>query len=267
MRILSIDTNPIHEICCRYVRSGGAQSVGQLPVLADYVDRLPPKLDAVILTSDLQARALTSDLLLAEVLAQELTMLANEGLIPSTSRTGIVFAGDLFTIQSLDKRGGYGDVCSAWLAFTPSFRWVTGVPGNHDRFGDTGEKERAFRRSQRIHLLDGDSIELDGVRIVGMGGIIGKPTKPHRRQKVDAMQLLHRLLQQKPEICVLHQGPNVPEHRLFGEPSIRQELLNHKDSVLVVCGHSHWPVPLVDLSSSVQVANVDMRVVVLTQHN
>ena len=87
MRILSIDTSPLHEISYRYVRPGGSQDVGQLAVQVAHVDELPPTIDAIVVTSDLQARELSGDLLLAEVLAQELCAMADLELIPSTSRT------------------------------------------------------------------------------------------------------------------------------------------------------------------------------------
>jgi Icc protein len=265
VRILSIDTSPLHEISYRYVRPGGSLDVGQLAVQVAHVDELPPTIDAIVMTSDLQARELSGDLLLAEVLAQELCAMADLELIPSTSRTGVVLAGDLFARKELDKRGGLGDVRDAWAKFASSFRWVTGVAGNHDSFGETTAHEDAFRQTQGVHYMDGDSTRLDDIQFAGIGGIIGKPTKPQRRDETDFIRCLRDLLKRKPDVCVLHQGPNDPDRQLPGEPSIRRELIAQNDDLLVVCGHSHWASPVTDLSPHVQVLNVDMRALILTQ--
>lgn len=265
VRILSIDENSIHEIPYRYVQPGGSQSVERIKIQIAQVDRLPTLIDAIVLTSDLQARELIGDLLLAEVLAQELIAMADLELIPPESRTGIVFAGDLFARQALDKRGGMGDVRDVWIKFASSFRWVTGVAGNHDSFGKTKAQQEAFQQVQGVHYLDGNSIELDHIQIAGLGGIIGKPTKPQRRNETDFIDSLRKLLKQKPDVCVLHQEPDLPDQNLKGEPSIRRELLAQTNDLFVVCGRSHWPTPVADLSPNIQLVNVDMRVLILMQ--
>jgi hypothetical protein len=42
-------------------------------------------------------------------------------------------------------------------------------------------------------------------------------------------------------------------------------MIDQSGRPLVVRGHAHWPEPLVELASGVQVLNVDARVVVLRQ--
>jgi hypothetical protein len=69
-------------------------------------------------------------------------------LAPLTSEhTGVIIAGDMFSVAAADKRGGFGDVAPVWHAFADRFRWVAGVSGNHDDV-------RAVRRPN-AHVLDG----------------------------------------------------------------------------------------------------------------
>ena len=198
MRILSIDQIPLHQIPYRYVRPGGSESVGNLAIHIALVDRLPASMGAIVVTSDLQAREFSGDLLLAEVLAHDLCELAELEAIPSTSRIGVVLAGDLLARQSLDKVSGTGDVRDVWHKFARSFRWVTGVPGNHDSLGETHEQKEAFKKTRGVHFLDGDAVELDNIQFAGIGGIIGKPSKPQRRDETHFIRCLRGVLKSQP---------------------------------------------------------------------
>ena len=53
---------------------------------------------------------------------------------------GLLLCGDLYVRPALDARGGLGDVRPVWRAFARHFRWVAGVPGNHDAFGTPSER-------------------------------------------------------------------------------------------------------------------------------
>jgi hypothetical protein len=81
-----------------------------------------------------------------------------------------------------------------------------------------------------MHYLDGDVVEVAGLRIGGIGGIIGSPLKPQRRDESNYFQTLEQ---------------HAPR--------------------LVIRGHKHWPHPLAQFSSGLQVLNVDKRVVILTK--
>ena len=43
-------------------------------------------------------------------------------------------------------------------------------------------------RSDRMELLDGTFVDVDGLRIAGVGGIIGRPTKLNRKTQDDYMR-------------------------------------------------------------------------------
>ena len=91
--------------------------------------------------------------MLGEQLADELVRLAVAGAVPDPARTGVLLAGDLYTVPPLERRGGAGDTTPVWQAFADRFRWVAGVVGNHDDFG--GRTAGAVGDGDRAHLLDG----------------------------------------------------------------------------------------------------------------
>ncbi|MGH8001072.1 MAG: metallophosphoesterase family protein [Brasilonema sp.] len=261
--ITSISERPIHQIPFITHSPNGIGTVHRvLPVLLAKVDSLPDGLEAIIATSDLQGVDPINHRLLGHLVCEELANLAKLGKIPSPQTTGVILAGDLYA--KIDKRGGVGDVREVWQAFSRRFRWVTGVGGNHDSIGKTPQEIQAFQNRQGIHYLDGNLTCLDGIRIAGISGIIGKKTKPFRRPEEDFRELIQELLNELPDILILHEGPNDAEARLTGNESIRAELTTGSN-LLVICGHSHWRVPMTAMPKGVQVLNVDTRVVVMAK--
>jgi Icc-related predicted phosphoesterase len=178
------------------------------------------------------------------------------------SRVAAFLAGDFYTLPGLEKRGGTGDVSSVWQAFSDHFAWVAGVAGNHDLFGKN-QKTRPQCHAT-MHYLDGDVVEVAGLRIGGMGGIIGKTTKPQRREETDYFGTLERILSQKVDVLITHEGPCGTEAGQRGDFRIRDTLEQHAPR-LVIRGHKHWPHPLAQFPSGLQVLNVDKRVVILTK--
>ncbi|MGE6757353.1 metallophosphoesterase family protein [Corallococcus interemptor] len=264
MRILSVEEKPLHEWWYLNAAPRGGSRPERLPLLCGWVDALPGDLDAVIALSDLQGMAphALQDgavALLGEVLADELAMMGEAGDLPPASRTGIILAGDLFSNATADERGASGDVRSVWTAFTRNFRWVVGVAGNHDTFGQGLELERFFRQPGR-ELLDGGVVAPDGLSVGGVSYIIGRPDKLNRREQSAQLERLETVLLQEPEVLVLHEGPDAPGLR--GNPVIR-EAVEPWHRLLVICGHCHWDVPFVTLPSGTQVLNVDARAVIL----
>jgi hypothetical protein len=139
------------------------------------------------------------------------------------------------------------------------------VAGNHDLFGPllSGPDFDRFRDESDIHFLDGDVVELDGLRIAGISGILGNPRRPWRRAETSFTDLILDVLSHDPDVLILHDGPDAPEKGLRGWSSIR-EALELGRSLLVVRGHAWWESPLALLENSTQVLNVDSRAVVLT---
>ena len=221
-----------------------------------------PELDYLILASDLQG-TIEQDgetLLLGEVLPEFLqTVFEVELEYTDLNRVGVLLCGDLYA--RTDRRGGLGDVRHVWREFNQYFRFVVGVAGNHDDFG-TPEERAAFTKEDGIHLLHYNALEIDGLRIGGISGIIGRPTKPNRNLAADHLKELVYLLQQRPDLVLLHEGPNNIEPRLRGNDSIRQVIEQYSKS-MVCCGHRHWATTVVQQGNGSQVINVDSKCVIL----
>lgn len=134
----------------------------------------------------------------------------------------------------MDSRGGAGDVREVWQAFSHRFGWVAGVAGNHDRFGESPLEVKVFRAGRGIHYLDGEIACIEGLRIGGLSGIIGKASRPFRRTEKDFRKAIRCLVKERPDILILHEGPNDPDAQLRGNESIRSELAAASD-LLVQC--------------------------------
>lgn len=263
MRIVDLDAEPFHALEYLDAAPGGGTQTRTLPLLRGRAEGLPPGLAALLITSDLQGRERgRGDFplrLVGEALVDELHALAELEVIPPLAACGAILAGDLYAAPKADKMGATGDVRSVWRAFAGSFRWVAGVAGNHDLFGDRGEQAR-FAGELDTHLLDGVTVTLDGLRVAGVGGICGRAGKPNRRPPADFLAAIQGLLHARPDLLVLHEGPDAGPGRR-GNPEVRALCAGKRS--LVICGHAHWHEPLAVLDGGAQVLNVDARGVLL----
>lgn len=264
MRVLQIDPEPLHTLVYADAAPGGGTQARTLPILRGRVDHLPAQLDALLVASDLQGRARLAEAggsmrLLGEALAEEYATLAELDQVPDPAVTGVLLAGDLYAAPAADRMGATGDVRDVWRAFAARFRWVAGVAGNHDLFGNPSEQAR-FRREPGVHLLDGDSVTLDDLRLAGVGGICGRPGKPNRRAPEEFVAAVRQLLPARPHVLLLHEGPGGDEGQR-GNPDVRTAVAQRP--VLVICGHVHWHSPLCELPGGGQILNADARALVL----
>ena len=267
-RVDEIQKEPLHMIPCVNCAPGGRRvEYTHLPILQGHAPDLPDGVDAVIVASDLQA--FDTDLvppperrLIGLELAEELELLCELGELPDASRVGVLLAGDLYAIPTLDKRGGLGDVERVWEAFAQRFAWVAGVAGNHDSFSGRADFEEILLPNN-AHLLHGDVVELGGVKFAGISGIVGKSGKPWRVPRQRWSCLLQKVMYREPDVLILHQGPQIPEARLGGLDWINEQLEKFDHKPLVICGHEHWSTPLATTRGGHHVLNVDYRCVVL----
>ncbi len=251
MRISSLESDPVAVIHYLNAAPGGRRTeVRGLPILRARALGLPPGLDALILTADLQGRECGGPRLLGQVAAEHLAQLAVAGTLPPANATGVLLAGDLWADPRSEKRGGLGDVTPVWHAFAGRFAWVAGVLGNHDEMpGSPGGG---------CHLLDGRVVTLDRLKVGGVGGIIGHARKVNRRPADEYTSLLARVLCQSPDVVVTHCGPDCGER--IGDPHVREALESYS-APLAVFGHCHWVEPLGEVGAT-QTCNVDGRVIV-----
>ena len=241
-----------------------------VPVFHARVDQLSKELDAVIVTADLQGRELFPAgqhgpaqglRLLGDVMPEKLVPCLDRLKVNSGDRVGAILAGDFYTCPDLKGRGGTGDVTSVWQAFADEYRWVVGVAGNHDTFGESG---KPFSRTN-AHFLDGNRTEVDGIRFAGISGVVGSPRKNFRRTHENFVYELDEILQVQTDIAVRHDGPDAPaESGCRGIEDVRK-VVDRRRPGLVVRGHCHWPMPFVELSCGVQDLNVDATVAILTR--
>jgi Icc-related predicted phosphoesterase len=258
LRITAIDDALIREMHYLNASSRGSTDVERLPIVRGALAApLADQLDALIVCSDLQGRVpgpLGSSELLGVQAAAVLEELAFDAVIPPAARTGVILAGDLYSVPAANKRGGYGDVTAVWAAFARAFAWVAGVAGNHD------DVSGVARLGDKVHLLDGEIATPDGLRIGGVGGIIGNPRKPGRRSEDQQLAAIDRVIGQGLDVLVLHEGPRGGE-RQSGNDAIRA-VIEASQVGLTICGHDHWHSPLASHVHG-QILNVDARVVVL----
>ncbi len=280
MRIYDWNPAPFLEIPFLNARSGGGASEERvLAITRARISDLPDSLDGLVLTADLQGRELLPPTnrrrqagawrpregrrLLGEVAANYLRRLCDGGDLPPANRLGVVLAGDFWAELGCTRRGGLGKVGPVWSAFGGTSRWVAGVLGNHDQYEHQrrSSDEAQEPSADRVALLDGDIVAMDGLRLGGVGGIIGDPFKPCRKSEKRFVELLEGVLGHQPDMVILHEPPEVPEGGCRGKSVVRDCLLRNQRTLLV-CGHCHWPTPLQTLPNGTQVCNVDSRLIV-----
>ncbi len=262
LQITTWNPAPVRRIAYHNAAPGGGKTLlVRLDVTTARAIGFPATLKGLLLTADLQGREPVASLrlgqeppLLGETLAHDAERLGASALLPPADDLGVILAGDLWADPQSRKRGGIGDAVPVWNAFARSFRWVAGVVGNHDLVSRT--------RFGNQHLLDGTTADLDGLRIGGVGGIIGHAGKPGRKAEADFLLQLYEVLDAQPHIVVLHMGPDNPTSGLLGSEIVRQTLEEYPPT-LVVCGHCHAEEPVHTLANGTQVVNVDARCIVV----
>ncbi len=258
MRIVSIQSSAAAEYRYRNAAPGSRGTVVvSLPVLHGVVDGLPAGVDAVVMTSDLQGRELAGRRLLGEVVPG---MLLEGGHVDRRERVVALLAGDLYASPGAELRGATGDVREVWRAFANSFAAVAGVCGNHDTFGEQSPAD--FARTEAVTILDGDLCDVAGLRVAGVSGIVGKLSKPNRKDEQSFSRMVDDVLLSGADVVLLHQGPQGNGPRDKGSPAARASITAMETPPLVAFGHCHWEVPLLEEGGR-QMLNLDGRVVVL----
>jgi Icc-related predicted phosphoesterase len=232
----------------------------RLPIYyAEYLSQTA-KVDLIIIASDLQgiAEEKGEQFLLGEQLPSFLKTLI-EIEYPECKRIGVFLCGDLYT--TLNKRGSSGDVRAVWDAFNRHFNWVVGVAGNHDRFGNAKDFE-VFKANEYMHVLHKNSVEVDGIKIGGISGIIGRADKTNRVDELEYLKSLTSLAKKNLDFILLHETPDYPSLNLMGNHKIRA-YLEHAYTTRVICGHCFWEQSLVELKNNTQVLNSDSKVILM----
>ncbi|WP_044208757.1 metallophosphoesterase [Flammeovirga sp. OC4] len=248
----------------------GSRSIGQnnspeilhkiLPIYFGEYENVNTDIDLLIITSDLQGIAEENGqkYLLGEKLPSFLKTLI-EIELPKCKKIGVLLCGDLYT--SLEKRGASGDVRKVWEEFNNYFEWVVGIAGNHDTFGNESEKEQ-FKSQENIHILHKEKIALNGMKIGGISGIIGRKDKVNRVQESDFLNGLTKLSQHELDFILIHETPDFPKNNEIGNSKIREHI-EKLNSIRICCGHCNWDNSLANFDNGTQILNVDSKVILM----
>ncbi len=183
-------------------------------------------------------------LVLPEVLVD---VVRGRGIAPE--RVLALLCGDLF---GTPERGGSGDVSEIWYAFEGVFGKVVGVLGNHDLLPPDAP----------FQVLDGKVVSFGTVRIGGVSGVIGNPSKPNRKDPKTYRAFLLRVLRKHPEVVMIHECPSVRTASLPGRTDLAEWLQESPEGTLICTGHVPWQPLMADLPPH-RVLNVEHRVVIL----
>ncbi len=267
MKILKAEQKPFHTLSYLQVNSRREIKKAELPFYKVYVDGMSDELNGTVATADLQGR-MEDDELLGIAAAKELDLLSELGEIPALNKMGAILCGDFYAREKLEKRGGSGDVSGVWKTFSSRFRWVAGVAGNHDLFSPMPDQKAhdTFVNTPGIHFLDSSWVDLDSLRIAGISGIIGNPGKPFRVTETGFASVMNSFLTTKPNLLLLHEGPDGPDQGCQGNAFIRKELEMVRFPMVAMSGHVQWKPLMISLSEKVTVLNVHERVVVFLRN-
>ncbi|GID27576.1 metallophosphoesterase family protein [Paractinoplanes brasiliensis] len=261
-----VDTRPerLAAVPYRAAGPGGVPQSLQLGVELLRVDELPAGCDVVLAAGDLQGVAPSplggEEQLLGVALADYLAVWAESGLLPPADRIGVLLTGDLYSAPGADRRGASGPVLDVWLAFAAAgCPMVLGVAGNHDEV--TAAQVAELGRTGAA-LLDGDRRSFGGVTVAGISGIVGDPRRGLRRTERDFLALVGMLTTPRPDVLLLHEGPNGDRAGQLGREAVRGAL-QRRAPALTLCGHVHWTEPVAALGDG-HIVNVDARLVVFT---
>jgi len=238
-------------------RSGGPVRE-RLPFFRGKI-RLPDRVPALVAMGDLQGRTgmgCDARTLLGCGVAAALPSVQFEAGLPDPRRCLGILAGDLYAVPNAAKRGGTGDVTEVWRDLRKCFGSMAGVMGNHDIFGE------AINPQAPPHdCLDGNVVEVGGLRIGGVSGIVGSPGRTNRRGRDEFVEVLLGVLAESPHIVVMHAAPQADDGAP-GEEALSAAIKSMGFEGLIVCGHVQWR-SRVQSCGNATILNVDGAVVTL----
>jgi hypothetical protein len=260
MKIEKFASSPSHSI--PYTIGSNVDAV--LPFYSAVVDELPDGLDLIIATGDLQGvvrndEHATGGAALGIELASTLVRLQREGALPQKDRTAILLTGDL------QPSAGVEDVTGVWFALSAACSWIAGVAGNHDAFDGISEPIEAglAMLCPNLFLLQEAIARIGSLVIGGRSGIAsGDRVGDLACLERDFASAVGALVQERPDIMLMHDGPNVAGTELAGWPAVRAAI-EAAPPTLVFRGHDSWPRRMATLNNGTQVVNVEGAVALL----
>jgi Icc protein len=271
-KIDQIESRPLVTLDYKHLGPAGERCHGILPIVSAHVTGLPDSLDALILTGGLRGfRGIPEGAPACPIgvaAAIWLESMSSVGALPPGNRMGVILAGGFDPVCGLDCDDEAGRVGAVWHAFRKWVRWVVGVAGDTDSQDLTRDTRQRLQANGRSFLLDGDSVDVDMLR---MGGIGSPPPDHDCPEETDAgtpdptagdLRAIRALSGVGIDILVLHWSPSGGSAGQPGSVALRRCLEALPPTVIVCCRH-RWDSPLTKLENGTQVLNVTGRVVVL----
>lgn len=250
MKIIDINNTPFFKLPFR--ASGRKAHINEcsIPFYKVRVDSMPKGITSFALTSDLQGRECDNkNRLLGESVADSLASLVDKSVIDTIDI--MLLAGDFYEYPDLRKLGGTGDVTSVLNAFANYFPYVISVLGNHDIVCDA-------EISKNVSILDGSVASYNGLNIGGVGGIIGNLERNQRKTESQYEKYLDKIINKRPDILLLHEGPDDPINQQRGNSMIRNKIVSNKNG-LILFGHGYWEHPYINIGNN-HLLNTNRRV-------
>lgn len=263
LHITEIEKEPIEKISFLTIPQNSLDpSEYSLPIYKGKIKGLPENINGIVVTSDLQGVVIQNDenILLGEILADNLKLIF-EIYFPkiNINRTIAFLCGDLYA--DLIKRGQSGSPTKVWEKFASVFGQTIGITGNHDKFNNIED----LYKIKNAKLLVNEIFEIEGLKIAGLSGIIGRPDKNFRLQETNYLKSLSNLLSKKPNILLTHLSPQISDENLQGDENITK-ILENGNTTTLFCGHSHWEYnKAFDMKNETQILNADKKVFILTK--
>ncbi len=151
--------------------------------------------------------------------------------------------------------GDWGE-CDTYPQILPKERVIT-VYGNHDNIAEL---------RKRFTLLDGEVVNLDGLRVGGISGIISPKGTPTRtgipRKRPSEYIMVANRIKGKTDLMIIHEAPYIPEvfgrmWRSAGSLAALKAVNIVKPKILLV-GHLHLaPALHAELEGGLHIIHVD----------
>lgn len=234
-----------------------------LPIYTAQLEGLNTDLKHLVIASDLQGIVGEGEDAhqLSIALLDKLLELNEQEALFDVSQTAVILCGDLYA-EAHKRKGVYGDVRYIWQAYNAVFKSVVGVAGNHDAFGSKDDFD-AFIKEEGIYFLDNDIINLDGIKVGGLSGMIGKTTKNQRKDKDRFLAQLKALLQSQCDFILLHEGPAFKAYRKRGNSLITEVIMDSKLNNRVFFGHRNWGELISTSMGNTSLLNTDAKCLIV----
>lgn len=257
MNIIDIQHTPFYQLPFRSSGRKAQVTESSIPYYKVRIDRMPEGITSFAVTSDLQGRECDNkNRLLGESVADSLASLVDKSVIDNIDV--MLLGGDFYDYPDLRKLGGTGDVTSVLNAFANNFSYVISVLGNHDIVCDA-------ELSKNVSILDGSVASYNGLNIGGVSGIIGNLERNQRKTESQYENCLDKILNKRPDIFLLHEGPDDPVNQQRGNSMIRNKIVSNKNG-LILFGHSYWEHPYINIGNN-HLLNTNRRIYIFVSDN